>query len=504
MMNQDNNNRRLFLPPILPHPSFNRSGRSATYQGDIMKSGPQLTLKTIGSTIGTAKTAWDSIPDEVKQSAKTVASNFVKDRVPPSASGSGDSGHSSGYVLSKAPNPKVTKLDTGIKPNTYTNDYLDTMENVCSPLHMSAAIVRIPTTVSSELFEYFNDVIAFDLQTNAQANVTFNLNVNTVFTAANILTAFNSLLNALQIYFYYTSILTYHNASGNNNTGMLYLRRQITPDMMNSIVLLGRRLSDTPCPPRMLELVRYLMTNYFTSENQGSPMIKICPHPAYATMVSALEITSALDAMDISTTKEVFTLMRRAVPHWKIGTLYDVPVLPVYDSNFLTIFANLPFAYWTGVANYVPTVANSDATISYNSFTNALDGMAFALTTVYDTAAAGFNPGLITLPAASGTTNGHTRKSYYEVGGVKAFYPVAGYPFLVRSRQETYCNDSTTTVMSVHLSGADRCLNVNANSIYQTAKNSLDYLMTWDSVAKRAGAFGQENKDAPKPRKYRK
>lgn len=510
--------RKLFvpaLPPAQPGKSSTKgtssrpnvgqtSSRSSSF---INNNSPELKMSfkqqagKVPSMVANVAAAYSNLPPDAKAKIQEAATSFVKSKTPSTPSGGGSDAHSSGYALSQAPNPAETRLDSGIQPNTYTSDYIDAKEGVCSPLHMTCAKVRIPSSASSRLFDYFNKVLAFDIQTAAQSNVSFNLNITTDFTVANLLTAFNALLDGLQIYYYFASIITYHNDPSNNNEGMLYLRSQITPQMMEDLTRLARRLSNTPCPPKMLELVRYLNTNYYSSVNQGSPMIKISPLPAYATMMNgSADITAALTELSSTANNQVYTLMRRAVPHWTIGTLYDVPIQSSYDSNFLTIFANLPASYYNaGVFNF-QTVANSDTTIAYNSYTNTLDGLAFSLCTVYDTAAAGWNPALITLPSNSGPTNGNTRKSYYEVSGVKGFYPVTGSPFLLRARQETYTlNDASSAIVSGHLLGADRCLNVNANSLTETSMKSLDYLFSLNTIKKAAVAnSGSENKRGPR------
>lgn len=498
-----NNNRSLFIPvPALPpvRPGITQAVRNS----QRMSNNPLTQGKPMLRHAGKVAEAWSKLPPEARQGIKSEIINRASGKFTTTVN-SPSSDHSSGYALSKTPNPAVTLLDTGVKANTFTSDYLDAKENTCSPLHISCAQVKIPDTTASKLFDYFNKDISFDLQTNLQANLSYNVNITTEFTAANILTTLNAVLYALQIYYYYTSIITYHSNKSNNNEGMIYLRSQITAQAIEDLTRLGRRLADTPFPPNMLELVRYLSTNYYSSTNQGSPMIKLCPHSANSFMVSLTEISTALTNMTTPTVTSVLTTMRKAVPHWKIDELRDVPIDPVYDANFQSIFANLPFSYDNGTtAVNVPTVANSDTTIAYNSYTNTLDGMAFALTTVYDSSTSGFNPGLITLPPPGGVSTRSTRKSYYEVAGVKSFVNPKSHPFLLRARQETYTlDDAGTSVVSLHLFGADRCLNVNVNSITETAQISLDYLMSWNTVAANPVIidYGQQNKFAPKIRK---
>lgn len=452
------------------------------------------------------------IGNRVGQQVGNMAADKVKDylnkpRNPNPDGGSGSSRHSSGYALSKAPNPLEVKLDSGITPNTYTSDYIDAKENDCSPLHLTSGIVQIPNYASSRLFDYFNQVIAFDIQTKAQANVGFNLNIATQFTPAKILVAMNTLLKSLQIYFFYMSIISYHSDPSNKNEGMIRLRTTMGPAVLESLSLLGRRLSDTPCPPRMLELVRYLSGNYQSGDNQGSAMLKLVPLPLRGdNILLTSDIDTALADLSTSENNEIYTLLRRAVPQWNPKILYDIPTQPLFDLNFLTIFANAPFVVYDVSQDRYPKVTSNSDSIAYNTFTNELDGVAFALTSAYNSSTSSWLPGLLTPSVENSGANGNSRKSFYEVGGVKKFYVVQSYPFLVKSRSETYFSPTFSTVSNCHLFGTDKCLSVNGDTIRETSFKVLDYLMSADLIAnpKRSGFNETTSNPANRSRKSKK
>lgn len=416
-------------------------------------------------------------PEDLVRMAKT-ATNFV-DRKRRSGRGSSDGANS--YGLSKAPNPKETTLDSGIIPKTYVSDYLEAKENLCAPLHMTCARIIIPTSATQLLYDYFLKIISFDIQSKAQSNVGFNLNVGTDFTAEKILSAVNSQIFAFQVYFYYMSIISYHSAFDNKNEGMINMRSFITSDMLSDLSQLGRRLADTPVPPRLYELIRYMSGTYYTGPNQGSPLIKLSPLNPSASMVSGTDILSCLADISSSSNNQVYTLLRRAVPQWTPKTLYDVDPYPCYDANFSTIFANLPFV--TGIVGlpYTPVATTTTDTIAYNSFTNVLDGISFSLTSIR--IGNFWQPGLIQERTQAGFTC--NRRSYYEVSGVKQWVNSVDYPFISRCRPETYIfNDSNSIRMSLHLPGADKCLQVCSDTIRETAMESLDYLMSLDTIKK--------------------
>lgn len=513
----DEQNRLLFVLPS-GIPKINRGVQPPVSPGNGFYSSKESKLivpnnRSKGQTnmMKTAQQAWNAIPSEMKEQAKAkvveIGTSEIKRRFSgDGGSGSGSNepirrGHSSGYALSNAPNPKIVNLDSGIKPCTYTSDYITPEEDKCSVLHLSAALIQIPSASTNLLNTYFKQISAFDLQTKAQANISFNLNVTTDFSTTNILDAMNTLLAALQVYFFYTSIISYHSDPANNNQGMIALRQSFTPQMIEDLTILGRRLADTPVPPKFYELIRYMSGTFSSGLDPDTPLIKTVPHYLNGSTILRTDvIASYTSLLNNDAYNKVYTLLRRAIPQWNPKVLYDAPSTPIYDRNFNTIFANLPFTNFVASYDPRPQVANSSEIISYNSFSNALDGLAFAMCGVYNTGTnPGWIPGLISVPTATniiGTEN--SRRSYYVVSGTFGFYVVKDYPFLVKARNETYYNNTSTTIASAHLYGATKCLNVNADTIRETSMKAIDYLMSAETIKTDKGSFSKSynNRDS--------
>jgi len=483
----DEISRRLFVPmPGLSIRTIPGTGSSNTFSN-------RSPLPTTGNAfnqpgnkmdiidgISRVKTAYDNLPPGVKVGIQDTFVRTIQGN--PNAS---TSKHSSGYALSKAPDPDVTSLDSGIKPDAWVSDVLDAEEGVCSPLHINCVKLKIPDTAGNKMLDYFNRIIAFQIQTKAQANITFKLDINTDFSQVNILNALNAALKAHQVYFWYRSIITYHSDPINKNEGMIALRTGITADVLEKLALLGRRLADTPFPPRLYELVRYLSANYYSGPNQGSAMIKLCPCGGTnaALLHSIAYIDSAISDMNQPANNQVYTLLRRAVPHWKPGVLKDVPTTVAYDEQFLTIFANCPLRTSNTVLTNrnIPIVTSDSTPIAYNSFTNVLDGVAFALTA----GSIGLDDWQPSLLIPDRLTTLDTRRSWYRISGVSQFVNSESIPMLGRSRPDTYqWSDSGASVYPVHLSGADKVQGVNVSSIRETTNKALDYLMSLDMIAK--------------------
>lgn len=392
------------------------------------------------------------------------------------------------FYLSRAVKPSSISLNTGIKPNTYVSDYMDAVQSSCSPLHLSSAIIKIPTTTTFDLYKYFNQIIAYDLQSKAQANVGFSLDITSNFSSSQLLTAINALMYALQVYFYYASIITYHDNPANKNMGMIAIRNAMTVDNFNDLARLGRRLADTPCPPNMMSLMKYMSGNFLTGPNPSSTMIKIVPGQCVSTgLLSINDLTNAMTALNTDATNEVFALLRRAVPQWVPGSLSDIPSTPLYDENFKTIFANLPFRlYNTSLSKSYgfPYVTNGDD-IQYNSFSNNLDGAAFALCGYYSVNDDDVYPGLVYPYNDDVSGYGSTRRSYYVESGVTKFVTAESSDYISRSRPETYqaAGDSTVTLRDpIHLAGASKCLGVSTKTIRETTYKVIDWMMSLDTI----------------------
>lgn len=392
------------------------------------------------------------------------------------------------YGLSKAPNPKAVNLNSGIHPNTYANDYMASVDNLCSPMHMTAVELKIPTDSTFPLYQYFINTIAFDIQTRAQVNVNFDLDISVALSAEKLLFAFNNAIAGLQTYYYYSSILSYESDPRNKNEAMFDLRKNISAQYISDLYQLGKRLEDTPIPPRIVEWVRYMNMNFLSGDTQGSALLKTCMNVTHLnTFTTPSPIATALSNLNSADSIRTFTLLRRTIPQWRVGKLFDVPTVPVYDKNFLTIFSNLPMIYHNGTAFAFAANANDfTSSVSYNSFNNKLDGLAFAmcgvavLNKVY--------PGMV-FPRGNGSVSlpGSNRRSFAKIGAAApAWTDVVNNAFLVNSRSESYALLTTTgTPLTVHLPGAEKCQGVSVNALSQTANNCLDFLFNINTIPRR-------------------
>lgn len=499
MSNKNNNSRKLFVGPAVTRVAVN-----AAKQAAADRLGPQFVtnLQKLDQTI-------DSMSPNYKTQAAQAAIEILRGNtsprnMPPVTPGSNNgkpwpapekggsitvfkgqnpNSRNDSYALSKNPNPKDIRLNSGVRPNTFTYDNMAPVLGQCSPLHMSGGVLSLPTDVNNPLTNYILDTIVFDIQTRAQANVNFSLDVSDTgdFSAVKIRDAMSTAIKALQVYFHYSSILSYESDPRNKNAGMIALRKLITAQNLSDLSQLGRRLQDTPLPPRIVEWVRYMSGNFLSSNTQCAPIIKLFPSYTAISSTTSTSIFDNLTNISLSVNNNVYTLMRRAIPQWRIGVLYDCNPIPTYDANFKTIFANKYNVFTTAGTNVLShTVANADTSYPYNSYLNKLDGVAFAMCSLYNNDKALVMPGLMTSTAVN-TTQPDNRYSFYTNGATSSFVAVQSDSFLALSRQETATNLSGV-FNTPHLFGTAKCLNVSTNALMQTAENTVDFLFNVDSI----------------------
>lgn len=480
----EQDNRSLFVPGILTRINPDGSQSAVTTRSrprlettSITSKQPKANMNNIVS--GAVKAGVNAYVNNPNVRAKTneVISGVVK------SFKDSEPSPSSGGVLSNAPNPANTKLDTGIKLNAYEKDYSVAEENNCAPLHTSHVFYTFPAS-TGKVYDFFQRVLIFDVQTRTQENVNWGIDITNKFNAIKITSALNDLFYALQVYFFVKSIDSYHRGAFNNNEAMYDLRSQFNFDTIYRLDQLARLLSRTALPPNMLEFCRYLHSNYLSGSVPNCPMLKIVPFTPGSTTSYLSNMNSTLEgciaSLSTNENREIYSVMNRSLKHWVLGDatkLYDPPIEPAFDKDFLTIFNNLPFRSNIVATPNVPFAAASNISVKYLSYTNNLDGIALALTDIYDSTNSRYFSGMITVPNASGTS----RYSYYVKAGVKGFHPSNVDTFLRLSRSDTYTSDGTT-IYSPHRLGSDLVLNISADTIAQVSLNAIDWFLSIDKI----------------------
>lgn len=382
--------------------------------------------------------------------------------------------------------PIELNLNTGIVANAYADIYHDATAD-SSPLHITNVGVTIPG--SGELWNYFEVVLSFQFINAIQGAVSFSVNAS-LFTAANLRDTFNSLLNALQVYYFYDSILVYTSNPLNRNEGMLALREQISAEDLNNLSNLRKILLGTPIPPNMRTFCAYLYQTFSSSSLPGSGLIKVSPF-AWTLSGGSLvlptdNIFNAISALN--TYRDTFALISRACPNWILPSIPSSNAIPVHDLQFSTIWANLPYLAQSGTVDRYPSATNQLEDVVYNSYTNNLDGAAYSLSSIYNEEISDYMPSLVTVYPTTyeaSPVKSTTRLSFVLYDGDAVFKESIFSRDVACSRGETYTVVTGADATAYRSFGTEGLLGVNGLAVTQTSYKTLEWMLNIDSIPRR-------------------
>ncbi len=335
------------------------------------------------------------------------------------------------------------------------------------------------------------------------------------FTYSTIYAAFNALIQALQVYWFFNSIIQYNSDPANSNQGMRYLRQCMTANDINSYVLLREAIARMPCPPNLKQFVFYLNQTYCSGDIPGCSLIKISPVEFFNNNGNICPATSSIDAATkkLYDYAPVWNILSRACPNWISPSVWNTCIVPAYDQEFLTIFANLPYtgikAGENGYSFNGPKVQSFTQDINYFSYTNELDGGAFSLTSIIyeniDTSTEKLMPGfMIPQPSTIATDITSNRFSFVSglgiTGGFADVFSSDSKSYL--NRGETYCINGILNLNNNELKpGSQLCFGVNTQTVGQTCAKLLRFLFDTSSIKPAVDKRFQKNNFGNKGKK---
>jgi len=392
-------------------------------------------------------------------------------------------------------------LDTGIDPNCYTsiyeNEVIGTQGTpVYRSLHLTGAKIRIPSN-SYDLSNFFQNVVSFTFANAVQRNVSFSANTSLI-TGTNLIGMMNALLDAMQTYLFFDSILTYTTNPMNRNAGMIALRNNLTATDLNNLTNLRWLLSGMPIPPNFRTLVYWFTQTYRFNDTPGGSLIKFCPVPLITNSFGNVYpdssyISSAITGL--SYYQQNYSLLSRACPDWITGKFESSNSVALHDWGFTTLFSNY-LVYYSGSKGEVVYPGSSE-TFYMGSFDNELDGMVYALLAFSDDSGDGVYLPSLTVPVIS--TDDHftdgNRYSYSDSSG--EFVRATNVTDWVMRGENAYVDDSGTTALLNFAipNGAEVTLNVSPDSVYQTSLTGVEWMMTINSIGNFPGSIRTNSKN---------
>lgn len=392
------------------------------------------------------------------------------------------------------PKPVQVRLDTGLRSKGY-GDYYPESKLIMNVLDITQVEFRVPQSASSELKTYFDTVITFNFQNDAQMRVNFNVDAINKFSDANLRSWMDRYAKAYGKYVWYTSIINYCNEPLQQNAGMRALRSMMTPQLLDDLSQLANMLDGTPAPPKYRELIHFIYGAPFkVSNNPGSQIRMISPSVLQAATVGQDVRLAALPTNDIQSAiadmyamRETTALIARVCPNWIPGRGNTPAGAAVceYSPNWSTLWENLPFdVFANGTEHYGPTVAGENDDACYGSSADTLDGAITALWNGFDTSAPisvspidKFRPGTI-IPLSSGapspdpTVTSYSNRiqfKYDATDNSQAFFLVSvGSNQFNYMRCESYTVTGNGVVHKVIWPGRETINNINIASARQT------------------------------------
>lgn len=433
--------------------------------------------------------------------------NVGKSSIP----GSGDSGPPKGGqrggsggrvpfnlgLLNMNPVPVKVNLTTPIIPNCYPEYFLDSHSIEHSRLVVSCMDFNPFNNLNFSAFERFSSMLMSQIQLYSQNSVKFRISLLN-FTEAKLINYFKDLTDALLLFYYYTSILEYCQPKyKHTNQGIFDLADSLDPFDLERLYELTRYLELYPIPPRLNEYCWFLMQNYKASENPGSTLIRFIPVTPSATAELFLtpetftesgNINTAINRLNSDDNKKVVEILSSAAPNWLKTNVVGSTGATIYSPNFSTIFGNSPAVY----GDFRPSNSGQySVDIDYGVWGGRLDGLAYALTCIFDASTGSFMPSL-SKPLYNSVYGRLVNRFIYakDDTGPK-FYTVQANLFAaLNTGLFVYSPFNDTQWVTSAPAAAEYRLGVNVRSISESATQTLEWLLSFDTM-------GSANSDLP-------
>lgn len=278
----------------------------------------------------------------------------------------------------------LVSFSTGITPGILVDSNQETTTEY-SPLYTGNFKIVAQGTSNSYYNERWTNQVFKEMFYCIQRRINFALELDQqAFTDAIV-----AVINSLQVYYTFDSIIKYSDNPSSQNDGIRNMRDQITADMLDKHKLLKWDLEGFPCPPNLLRFIYWFYQLYSHATLPGSPILKANFQNLYQVHGSNNNWTEwdspigeeiydyAMNQLYINST--TLTTLAKAVPGWVIGTLPESSPVANYDAQWLTWWTNSPSVYaaqqgidW--IYSFYPSVSDEDQDFPYHMHTNELDG----------------------------------------------------------------------------------------------------------------------------------
>lgn len=365
-------------------------------------------------------------------------------------------------VLDTSSAPSVSEINLNIPNGLVVDEFeqpnTDDNANFYTPYFSNGIELNFAGADLSIANEYFNDVI-YPLYVQAlQYKVNFKVDIS----KSDMKKALLSITRALSLYYTVGSILECTKDATNRNSGLYYVRRLITSDVLIMHEVLESRIKGMYIPTPFFEVIRYMFAIHCLSDMPNTPYIQ---NTFMHTFLGNGEDknTESINAKigfgvyqavitELDENSLLLARIARISESWLVKEIPKPFGKPVFSNSFKTWWMNSGLAYSDdGTATkYFPQIDSSTSMGFYTIIDNNVDGTIPALWSVYNKATSRNEPGIISFPGKIATlksslnyynktdmselTNGSSaifaNKHWIVKPGAKAFtthtYPVSG------------------------------------------------------------------------------
>jgi len=284
---------------------------------------------------------------------------------------------------------KFSGIDTNVVP-LYTN----AINVSLTGLNSSIAVGSSAST--NQMYKSFSNLIWPHFRLDLQHKVSFSIGSDLKLTQQEFANAFETVGQALSLYYTVQNVIDYNKNRNNNNVGLEGMYDELTPDVLQLHGILEDRLNELPIPGNISSFLNWLFTSHTFSTEPGTPVLKFNFGMTYDGVeatgdselhsiddqaISPFLYNNVLAALEID--MKVWGIMAKAYPELlRTPTCLPSSVIPIVDQTWSTVWTNTGFSKrGDSVPMYFPADGNSKSSADFPSWTNNIDGMVLALMT---------------------------------------------------------------------------------------------------------------------------
>jgi len=208
--------------------------------------------------------------------------------------------------------------------------------------------------------------------------------------------------------------------------------------------------------------------------------------------------------LTVSIHRGTFQILARAIPSWISPELPSYGPVVMHDTEFTTLFNNLPKTTLQGtVGTSAPYAADDRTSVHFATQTDDLDGAVEALCSVY--VGGKWKPGFMrpipqSIVLANGASNALSFGLKNETTGEDGFYETYLCKSYLANRGDAVAYLGVTQFINQMPFGAEQVLGISVQAMRQSSQIFSEYLMSLDTISSKSSGGSKSNNGGGKSR----